>query len=166
MIYLIGSLRNPRIPEIANAIEAGTGHEVFSDWFCAGEIADDRWRDHSKARGRTYLEALDGYAARHVFEFDQFHLNRADAVVLAAPAGKSGHLELGVALGMKKPGYYLLEPDNERWDVMLRFATKVVQSVDELNKEINSLCFLKPCRPSAGESAGSWLSGLRDYFRY
>lgn len=134
IIYLIGSLRNPKIPGIANRIEAA-GFEVFAEWFAAGFEADDKWRDYEKARGRSYLEALDGYAAGHVFEFDYEHLDRADVVVLAAPAGKSGHLEFGWALGKGKKGYYLLD-DPDRWDVMLKFATKVVPNLEDLVKEL------------------------------
>jgi hypothetical protein len=137
IIYIIGSLRNPRIPEVANQLEAA-GHEAFSDWFGAGERADDCWREYEIRRGRTYVQALKGYAARHVFAFDRFHIERADAVVLVAPAGKSGHLEMGWALGQGKRGYYLLEPNNERWDVMLQFCTAVVETVPDLLKEIKN----------------------------
>jgi hypothetical protein len=134
MIYLIGSLRNPEIPSIAAQLRAA-GYEVFDDWFAAGPEADDKWRDYEKARGRSYVQALAGHAARHVFWFDYEHLDRASAVVLAAPAGKSGHLEFGWALGKGKPGYYLLDGP-ERWDVMLQFATAVVTSVEELIAEL------------------------------
>lgn len=134
MIYLIGSLRNPEVPLIANQLRTA-GFEVFDDWFAAGPDADDRWRDYEKGRGRTYSEALLGLAAKHVYEFDRHHLERADTVVLALPAGKSGHLELGWAIGRGKAGYILLDsPD--RWDVMYQFATKVVTSVEELIKEL------------------------------
>lgn len=134
MIYLIGSLRNPEVPLIANSLRA-EGHEVFDDWFAAGPEADDKWRDYEKSRGHSYLEALHGYAARNVFAFDKCHLQRASRVVLVLPAGKSGHLELGWALGRGIPGYILLDsPD--RWDVMYQFATAVVTSVEELIKEL------------------------------
>jgi hypothetical protein len=137
VIYLIGSLRNPQIPLISNQLR-DAGHEVFDDWFAAGPDGDDNWRDYEKTRGRSYREALEGLAANHVFEYDKFHLSRASEVVLVAPAGKSGHMEFGWALGQGKRGYYLLD-DPERWDVMLKFATKVVGSVEELIKELNPL---------------------------
>lgn len=131
MIYLIGSLRNPKIPSIASHLR-GEGVEVFDDWYAAGEKADDAWRDYEKLRGRTYPEALAGLAARHVFEFDKTHLDRADAAVLVAPAGKSAHLELGYILGKEKPGFILLEDEPERWDVMLQFAWGVFFNMDDL----------------------------------
>ena len=122
MIYLIGSLRNPQVPELANEIRKATGEEVFDDWYAAGPEADDKWRDYEKARGRNYRQALAGLAAGHVFEYDHFHLDRARAGVLVLPAGRSGHLELGYLLGQKKPGYILLD-NPDRWDVMYKFAT-------------------------------------------
>ena len=136
MIYLIGSLRNPEIPIIANRIREA-GHEVFDDWFAAGPEADDKWRDYEQARGHDYITALGGYAARHVFEFDRHHLARAESVVLALPAGKSGHLELGWALGQGKRGFVLLDKDPERWDVMLQFATAVCSSIEQLLFELD-----------------------------
>lgn len=137
MIYLIGSLRNPEVPQIANKIREA-GFEVFDDWYAAGPEADDKWRDYEKGRGRTYAEALEGFAAKHVFSFDKHHLERADAVVLASPAGKSGHMEFGWALGKGKIGIYLLD-DPDRWDVMLQFATRVVLSVDDVIAELQKL---------------------------
>jgi hypothetical protein len=135
MIYLIGSLRNPDIPAIAEELRAA-GHEVFDDWFAAGPEADDRWRDYEKARGRTYAEALNGHAAGHVFNFDLEHLQRADTVVLVYPAGKSAHLELGWALGQGKKGYVLLD-NPERWDVMLKFTTGVFDNINDLVRELD-----------------------------
>lgn len=137
-IYLIGSLRNPAIPDFGVALRKLTGHEVFDDWFAGGPVADDAWRDYEKARGRTYVESLRGYAAAHVFDFDRKHLERADAAVLVLPCGKSGHLELGWMLGQGKPGYVLLD-DPDRWDVMYKFATGVFDNLDCLVDELRRL---------------------------
>ena len=137
IIYLIGSLRSPRVPEIGNALRE-RGYEVFDDWHAGGPTADDEWQRYEKQRGRTYREAIKGYAARHTFEYDVHHLKRADAVVLVLPAGKSGHLELGWALGQGKPGFILLEDvEPERWDVMVLFATSVCANVSELIEELS-----------------------------
>lgn len=133
IIYLIGSLRNPSIPSIASELR-GCGHEVFDDWFAAGPTADDCWRDYERERGHTYREALGGYAAKHVFEFDLLHLNRADCGVLVLPAGKSGHLELGYLIGQGKRGFILLDSP-EKWDIMYQFG-EVVESVEELKERL------------------------------
>ena len=108
VIYLIGSLRNPIIPEIGNALRK-SGFEVFDDWFAGGPEADDAWKRYEQERGHTYQEALGGLAAQHVFEYDFYHLNRANMGVLVLPAGKSGHLELGYLRGLQKPIFILLD---------------------------------------------------------
>ena len=133
MIYLIGSLRNPQVPVIANQLRA-EGFEVFDDWMAAGPEADDKWRDYERGRGHSFQEALRGFAARNVYLFDRRHLERADSVVLVLPAGKSGHLELGWAIGRGKRGHILLDSDPDRFDVMYQFADSVCGSVEELIK--------------------------------
>jgi hypothetical protein len=135
VVYLIGSLRNPEIPKIAAKLRA-VGVEVFDDWFAAGPIADDSWQEYEKAKGLSYPEALKGYAAKHVFEFDLHHLKRADVAVLVLPAGKSGHLEFGWMKGMGKKGYVLFDHEPERWDVMYQFADDVFFDVDSLIKAL------------------------------
>jgi hypothetical protein len=131
MVYLIGSLRNPKIPDIANQLQRA-GHEIFSDWFSAGETADDSWKAYEQARGRNYIQALQGKAATNVFEFDKRNLEAATMAVLVMSAGKSAFLELGWHLGKGKPGFILLEQGSDRWDVMFKFATAVVDNIDDL----------------------------------
>lgn len=130
-LYLIGSLRNPRVPEIAKALREQLKIDVFDDWFASGPEADDHWRDYEKAKGNNFVQALKGHSAQHVFNYDKSHLDRCDAALLVAPAGKSGHLELGYMLGKGKPGYILLDGDPDRFDVMYGFATGVFSSTEE-----------------------------------
>lgn len=134
-IYLIGSLRNPKIPGIGIKLR-NAGFEVFDDWFAAGEIADDSWQAYEKKRGKTYPEALKSFAGQHVFDFDAFHLNRAEIGVLVLPAGKSGHLELGWLIGRGKPGYVLFDKEPERWDVMYKFADDVYFDVETMCQQL------------------------------
>ena len=136
-IYLIGSLRDKRIPKIANEIREKTGHEVFDDWFAPGPRADDHWRGYETARGRSYGEALKGLAATHIFSFDKTHLDNAEIGVLILPSGRSCHLELGYMLGQGKLGYVLMD-NPERWDVMYQFATGIAFNMDELMEMINA----------------------------
>ena len=110
--YLIGSLRNPEIPKIANKLRE-SGIAVFDDWYSAGPIADDSWKEYETGKGNTYQQALKGYAAKHVFAFDKHHLNRVGGCILALPAGKSGHLELGYMCGLGKETYILLDEDKK-----------------------------------------------------
>jgi hypothetical protein len=138
-VYIIGSLRNEAVPKIAARLREH-GYEVFDDWYAAGPEADDYWQKYETDRGHTYEEALRGYAAQHVFKFDKHHLDTSDAVVLALPAGKSGHLELGYAIGKGKRGFIMLDPAMPvaRFDVMYAFAEAVVSDVEELDEKLKA----------------------------
>lgn len=137
MIYLIGSLRNPKVPALGNYLRAA-GFRVFDDWFAAGEIADDRWQSYEKQRGHTYDQALAAPAAQHVFQFDLTHIGASEIGLLYLPAGKSGHLELGWMLGRGKAGYVLFDGEPERWDVMYNFAHGVFFDRAELVKTLQA----------------------------
>lgn len=132
-VYLGGSLRNPRVREVANRLRE-KGIEVFDDWASTAPDADDHWKAYEQARGRTFIEALQGHFARNVFEFDKAHLDEADAFVLVLPAGRSAHAELGYMAGCGKRTVVLLAPEieDERWDHMLQFAEYIVSTIDEV----------------------------------
>jgi len=131
IIYLIGSLKNAQISYLAKEIRE-LGFEVFDDWFSPGPRADDHWRDYEIARGHTYKQALQGWAGKHIFEFDKFHIDRSDIGILVMPAGKSGHLELGYMIGQGKLCYILFDQEPERYDVMYQFAKDVFFDKQEL----------------------------------
>jgi hypothetical protein len=137
VIYLIGSLRNPAIPELAEVLRTHS-LEVFDDWHAAGPRADDHWQEYETHRGRSYGEALKGAAAVSVFRFDKLHLDKADTVVLVMPAGKSGHLEFGYSVGMGKRGIVFFDKEPERWDVMYQFASAVCFGEQELINALRS----------------------------
>lgn len=137
-IYLIGSLRNPEVPKLAEYLRAN-GYDVFDDWYAAGPEADDYWQKYETERGHTYAEALQGFAAKHVYHFDLFHLNRCDIPVLLMPAGKSGHLELGYMIGQGKPGFVLFDRVPERYDVMYQFAKGIAMSKEELLVQLKEI---------------------------
>ncbi len=40
-VYVIGSLRNPKIANVAETLRQRLGVEVFDDWLAAGPEADD-----------------------------------------------------------------------------------------------------------------------------
>jgi len=134
-IYLIGSLKNWKVIDIGKRLRK-LGYEVFDDWISPGPEADDFWRKFEKLRGSTYKQALNNFAARHIFEFDYHHLNNSDIVILIMPAGKSGHLELGWALGKGKKGYVLFDKEPERWDLMYQFCDDVFFNIKDLEKEL------------------------------
>jgi nucleoside 2-deoxyribosyltransferase len=136
-IYVIGSLRNENIPQVGNLLR-DNGFDAFDDWYGAGHEADDKWRDYEAIRGRQHKDALFGYAAKHVFAFDLYHLNRCDLAVLVMPAGKSGHLELGYFVGRGKPAFILFDEVPTRFDVMHQFATEVWTSNQEMIERLKN----------------------------
>lgn len=130
-IYIIGSLRNDKVPRLANTLRE-KGIPCFDSWYAVGPEADDYWRDYEIGKGCGYVEALGGYAGQHTFQFDLLHLNRCGGAVMVMPAGRSGHLELGYMIGRGKPGWILFEEPPERFDVMHNFATQVFFNEDDL----------------------------------
>lgn len=135
-VYIIGSLRNPDVPFVAEKLRED-GHLVFDDWFAAGERADDAWKAYEEGKGNTLPQALLAPAAKHVMEFDKRWLTWADTVILLMPAGKSGHLELGWSLGRGKEGHVLFPGGiADRWDVMYGLANGVWTNLDELREEL------------------------------
>lgn len=132
LVYVIGSLRNPYIPEVAHALRQKEGREVFDNWYAAGPDADDHWRDYHRTRGHGLVDALGSPEARNAYDLDRRWLNRCQAAVLVLPAGRSGHLELGYVVGQMKPGFILLDGEPDRYDLMYNFATQVVRNLKEL----------------------------------
>ena len=142
-LYIVGSLRNKSIPKIANTIRQSLPRiEVFDDWFAAGPEADDYWREYSVNRGDCPITALDGFAAKNVFNFDKSFLDKSTHVLLVCPAGKSGHLEAGYAVGSGKIVSVLMEQENKRWDVMYSFFSSlhfdVKEYIDFIRKDTNA----------------------------
>lgn len=134
-IYIIGSMRNPEIPILANDLRKN-GFNVFDDWYSPGPEADDKWQEYEKQRGRHYKEAIRGHHARTVFNFDKSHLDDCDAGILVMPAGRSGHIELGYLAGQKKTTYVLFDKEPERFDVMYQFVDDIFFSKKELIDEL------------------------------
>lgn len=130
-VYLIGSLRNERVPQTAQVLRKA-GFTTWDQWFSAGPEADDSFQKYHTALGLTFQEALKSEVASHIFYFDKAHLDHCDIGVLVMPAGKSGHLELGYMAGLGKRTYILNDGEPDRFDIMPQFATAVCNTVEEL----------------------------------
>lgn len=132
MIYLIGALKNTRIPDIGVKLRT-MNYDVMDEWFTPGPEADSFWQEYCRRRGLTYSEALRGRAATNIFLFDRSYLDMSDVAVLVMPAGKSAMLELGYAKGQgKKTIIFLDGVEPERYDLMPAFADHVVTTEDQL----------------------------------
>jgi hypothetical protein len=140
VLYLIGSLRNERIPVLAERLRKDNpDFEVFDDWYSAGPEADDYWKAHQESKGLTYAQALEGHAARNVFRFDKTHLDRSSHAILVLPAGKSGHMEIMYAMyGGGSKTAILLDPEDNRWDVMYQFIPTILNNDEEINEWLQS----------------------------
>jgi len=128
-------MKNPQIPLLDNKLKAD-GFEVFSEWYAPGKNADDEWQAYCRIKGMTYKQALDSPHAWNVFNFDKRYLDKASSAVLVAPAGKSAHTELGYMRGQGKPAFVYMEGEPDRYELMLRFATSVCTSYDELVEKL------------------------------
>lgn len=136
LVYLGGTLKNPKIPYIGNDIRA-LGFDVMDEWWTPGKQADENWQAYEKIRGRSYKEALEGRAARNIYLFDKSYIDLADIFILVMPAGKSGMLELGYAKGAGKQTYLLLDgEDPSRYDIMPNAADKIIFYVEDLINEL------------------------------
>jgi hypothetical protein len=134
-------LRNKEVPTIASSLRSTLSEwEIFDDWYSAGPEADDYWKAYELLKGHGYIQALDGYAADHVFRFDKHHLDTSSAAILVLPAGRSGHLELGYMAGRGAYTAILLTPEYEaeRFDVMYKFADRVTYSIDEIKDDLKA----------------------------
>ena len=141
IIYLIGSLRNRTgVMNVANRLQKiSPDWEIFTSWLAPGPRADDYLRDYGKMKGLSYEETLKDYASTHIFEFDKFHIDRATDVIAIMKIGRSGHLELGYAVGKGKRGYILFDETPKRVDIMYQFATQIFFNFNDLVKELKSL---------------------------
>lgn len=138
-IYIIGALKNTRIPDIGNVLRS-EGYDVMDEWFTPGELADTNWQEYERKRGRSYAEAIRGRAATNIFWFDRSYIDHSDIVIMVAPAGKSAMIELGYAKGRGKTTIIFLDgEDPERYDIMPGFADFIVKDGEELLEIVKGL---------------------------
>lgn len=141
VIYLVGSLRNENVPIISNKLRKALGEnvEIFNSWYHASPDADEFNLKCCKDRGLNYKETLLDWGSQNSFNFDKFHLNRADIVVGLMKIGRSGHLELGYACGIGKKTYMLF-PDGEpeTCDIMYNFLNDIFFDIDKLIEQLKS----------------------------
>lgn len=143
MIYLIGSLKDARVREVADALR-DAGEEVFDDWHAAGPEADMHWRVYEQERGRRYVEALYAPFAQNGFRFDRDHLDRSRAAIAVAKPnkmpGRSSIAELSyMRWARAQPTYLLLDGEPEEWDLMLPLAVPIHSIFYDIGKLVEAV---------------------------
>ena len=141
MLYIIGSLANPRLEDVSDQLREA-GFDVFDQWRCA---QGDYWADYALRRKMPFREAMKMDFVETAFNFDMKYLQKADAGVLVMPAGRSGGMELGWLLGQGKRGYILYDGEPERPDLMTKLATDVCFNIDELIVALNDVAECPYC---------------------
>lgn len=139
-LYVASSWRNPRQPEIVEALRAA-GHEAYDfrnppsgSGFSWSQI-DPAWASWSVS---AYARALEHEIAQAGFDSDFNAMKWADAGVLVLGSGRSAHLEAGYFVGAHKPLVVILD-ENEFKDgaghsvieLMYKMANAIVVNVDQ-----------------------------------
>jgi hypothetical protein len=133
-IYVASSWRNPYQPTVVARLR-DEGWDVYDfrhpapgdDGFAWSAI-DPAWQAWTPAQ---YRDALQHPLAQVGFGKDQQALQTADVTVLVLPCGRSAHLELGYAVGVKqRTAVLMLEPAEA--ELMYLLCDRVCLTVDEL----------------------------------
>ena len=114
-IYVASSWRNPRQQEIVEKLRED-GHQVYDyknpeppTTFHWSEI-EDNYRGWS---AENFRKALKSPLAHCGFNSDMDAMQKAEALILYLPCGRSAHLEAGWAAGKGKPLCILLDEEPE-----------------------------------------------------
>lgn len=134
-IYIVGSLQN--IPEIQAFAETlrkqehiiANNIEIIDYWTSQGSTLDIEFANYAHDRNWDYSKALSNPIARNACRVDREMIEGAFGVILLHPCGKSGHLELGYAIGRGKvTAIVRTSPEFEKVDIMDNLATFIVDT--------------------------------------
>lgn len=143
-IYVASSWRNaPRARFVVDRLRAA-GHTVFDFTRPEGvergfswKEVDPHWAVWDNAE---FITGLGHPAAQVAFARDMTHLTEADATVLVMPCGRSAHLELGVAAGMKQWTIALLDPNAAaEAELMLGVCDLITEDLDAVVRALHDV---------------------------
>lgn len=135
-VYVASSWRNLHHPSVVKAIqEAGynvydfrnpiPGNYGFSWRECGTE---EELKDPSVYRDKI----LESEPAKRGFAYDMSALQRAYATVLVLPCGRSAHLELGYAVGMRQRTIVLLDTPLSEPELMYKMVDRICVNMSEV----------------------------------
>jgi len=141
-IYLASSWKNKKTVDHVAKELSNLGHEVdnFTDPFSGKfvfswtELPQEILQD---LNANTFLK---DWRTQKAFEQDKEKIDRADAVVMIMPCGRSSHLELGYAAGKGKktiiyyPGGFV----KGEFETMYGFANVVTSCIEDIQMELES----------------------------
>lgn len=132
-IYIASSWRNNRQPVMVERLRVA-GHEVYD---FRNPVPSDRgfhWSDIAEVwkswGAKEFRDALKHPLARQGYASDMAGLRSCDACVLVLPCGRSSHLEMGYAAGMKILTVILL--DDGEPELMYCMADHLCLTMDEV----------------------------------
>ena len=132
---IAGRTRN--IPEILKVCEAmkliGKTYYCFAENEESHKNAGFNLHDHPDKLADEYEScALDSDGIRTIFEDDLAGLKSADNFLIVLPAGKSSHIEAGIAYGLGKPCYAI--GPYEKTDSLYLIFTKIFADIEEMKE--------------------------------
>lgn len=130
---VVGRTRNiPKILEVCQALDAiGKTYYCFATNEESHERAGFNLHDHPAKLADDYEHReLTSDAIRIIFEDDLNGLKSADNLIMVLPAGKSSHIEAGIAYGLGKKCYAI--GPYEKTDSLYLIFDKIFADTDEM----------------------------------
>ena len=135
-VYVASSWRNPDQPAVVEALRRD-GHDVYDFKVDAGSFG---WREIGEPSAWTpehfSTNVLDHPLAARGFGADMNALVVCSACVLVLPCGRSAHLELGYAVGMRKLTIVYM-PAFDEPELMYRMCDYVEPTLDRVRTQLS-----------------------------
>lgn len=130
---VVGRTRNiPRILDVCRALDS-----INKSYYCFATNEDlhknagFNLHDHPDKLADDYENRnLNSHAIQTIFEDDLNGLKAADKLIMVLPAGKSSHIEAGIAYGLNKKCYAV--GSYEKTDSLYLIFEKIFDSIDEM----------------------------------
>jgi len=132
---VVGRTRNiPKILEVCEALDA-----IDKSYYCFAKNEESHknagfdLHDHPDKLADDYENReLDSDGIRTIFEDDLDGLKSADRLIMVLPAGKSSHIEAGIAYGLGKKCYAI--GSYEKTDSLYLIFDKIFTDIDEMKR--------------------------------